>query len=100
MYPFMGEVPDFLAMVEKKFHAHAPARNILLLLHRSDWEPAPQMLLAFRLIFYHHHGERAQFTAEHHLAVRRLKHKRKLLCPADFGRSEEHTSELQSQFHL
>jgi len=31
----------FAALVEKKFHSDTAARNILLLLDRSEWNPPP-----------------------------------------------------------
>ena len=85
MHAFMGKVPDFFTVVEKKFHAYAAARNILLLLYRSERKPAPQLLLAFRFILHDGHGERPQFARDHHLAVRWLKHNGKLLRLTDFG---------------
>src|SRR6478672_11080389 len=83
MHTFMSKVPDFSAAVEKEFHANAPARDILLLLHRRERKPAPQLLLPLLFAPDHSHGESLQCTIDHYLAVRRLEHNGKLLYLTD-----------------
>src|ERR1041385_8346512 len=81
----MGKVPDFFPTIEKKLHANAFAGDVLLLQHRRERQPLPELLLPLRFIFNNSYGQRAQLTGNHYLAAGGLERKRKWFTLTNFG---------------
>ena len=84
MHAFMREVPEFSSAVEEKFHSNTATVNIFLLLYRSKWKPAPQLLLPFGFISHNGNGKRLQCTIDYNFAVRWLQRNWELLRLSDF----------------